>query len=106
MAEILRDTVEIDGRRVAITGSDDGAYLQEIADYINGKIEELRRGGNYGRQTAEDRRLMLLLNIADDYYREKKRADEMEDRFAEMEEQVDHLRLELVHHQMKRSGDE
>ena len=81
MAEYLRDTVVIDGREVVITGSDDAEYLQEIAAYINGKIEELRRGGNYGRQTAEDRRLMLLLNIADDYYREKKRADEMEERF-------------------------
>lgn len=101
MAYFTSDQVVIDGRQIAVSGSEDAAYLQQIALYINNKIEELKKGGNYGRQNAEDRRLMLLLNIADDYYREKQRADELEDQMARMEEQVDHLRLELVHHRMK-----
>ncbi len=106
MEERMTDKIVIDGRQIAVSGSDDAAYLQQIADYINGKIEDLRKNGNYGRQTPEDRRLMLLLNIADDYYQANKRAEEAEAQLWEMEEKVDSLRLELVHRQMKAASGE
>ena len=103
MAEERIAKVEIDGREITLTG-DETAYMEMIAAYINGKIEELKKGGNYNRQTGEDRRLMLLLNIADDYYREKQRREETERQLARVEEDMDNLRHELVKKQMQREG--
>ena len=103
MAEERTAKVEIDGREITLTG-DETAYMEKIAAYINGKIEELKRGGSYNRRTGEDRRLMLLLNIADDYFREKQQREEAERQLARMEEDMDNLRHELVKKQMQKEG--
>ena len=96
--------VVIDGRAITMGGSADAEYMQQIAEYINGKIEELKAGANYNRQTSEDKRTMLLLNIVDDYYREKKRADLLERKMESMEDDIDNLRHELVRERMQREG--
>ena len=104
MSEKQVTEVVIDGRAITLTGDAEAEYMQAIADYVNGKIRELQEGANYNRQTAEDRRLMLLLNIADDYYQEKKRADVLEHKNAGMEDDIDNLRHELVRERMQREG--
>ena len=106
MAERKYTEVVIDGRAITLSGDEDTEYMQEIASYVNGKIRELQGGGNYNRQSNEDRRLMLLLNIADDYYQEKKRADVLEHKNAGLEDDIDNLRHELVRERMQREGKE
>ena len=101
MAEEQITKVEIDGREITLTG-DEAPYMEKVAAYVNGKIQELRTSANYNRQTGEDRRLMLLLNIADDYFREKQRREDLEQELLRMEEESDDLRHELVKKQMQR----
>ena len=60
MAERKYTEVVIDGRAITLSGDEDTEYMQEIASYVDGKIRELQEGGNYNRQSNEDRRLMLL----------------------------------------------
>ena len=55
--------VLIDGRKYTLCGFESPEYIQKIASYINRKLAELRN-------------TLLAINIADDYYKEKKKASE------------------------------
>ena len=72
--------VVIAGKNYNIGGYEDPEYLQRVASYINSKISELRKTQGFLRQTADFQNVMLLLNIADDYYKMRERAAELEQR--------------------------
>ena len=104
MAEKQYTEVTIDGRTITMGGTEDVVYMQRIAAYVDDKIAECRSSAGYNRQTPEDKRTMLLLNIADDYFRAKTKAEELESRVEELEEDLDKLRHELVHQRIRKEG--
>lgn len=68
--------VLIDGRKYRICGFESAEYLQQIASYINRKFIEFRKKEYYARLDLDLRNVLLAINLADDYYKEKKKADE------------------------------
>ena len=64
--------VLIDGKIYTLGGSEDEAYLQKAASYVNEKITTVHALPGFSKQSADYQQLMLLLNIADDYLRQKK----------------------------------
>ena len=64
--------VTILGRRIPLREDGDGAYLREVADFVNGRMEEVLRSS----QTTQTLNVAILaaLNIADDLFKAEGRS--------------------------------
>ena len=80
--------VLIDGKIYTLGGSEDEAYLQKAASYVNEKITTMHALPGFSKQSADYQQLMLLLNIADDYFKTKETADQMEEQRDRMEKET------------------
>ena len=95
-AEVL-----IDGNVYTLAGSEEKSYFQKVAGYINEKIDKLREQPGFGKQSADYQRVMIELNMADDYFKALERVNAMESQKSEMEREIYSLKHELVSTQMK-----
>ena len=68
--------VLIDGRKYTLCGFESPEYIQKIASYINRKLAEFHKQEGYARLDLDLRNTLLAINIADDDYKEKKKASE------------------------------
>ena len=79
MAGKRNDTeVFINNKRYTLTGYESEEYLQKVAAYINSKISELKTLESYRMLDSDLRTLLLEVNIADDYFKIKRRFDDSE----------------------------
>lgn len=95
-AEVL-----IDGNVYTLAGTEEKSYFQKVAGYINDKIEKLREQPGFGKQSADYQRVMIELNMADDYFKALDQVSAMEHQKNEMEREIYSLKHELVSTQMK-----
>ena len=98
--------VIIDGKIFTLSGYESEDYLQKVAAYINNKISEFKQNEGYKRQTIEVQRVLLDLNIADDYFKAKKQADSLEIDLELKDKQLYEIKHELVAAQIKLEADE
>ena len=80
--------VLIDGKIYTLGGTEDEAYLQKAASYVNEKIATMHAIPGFSKQSADYQQLMILLNIADDYFKAKENADQMEEQKDRMEKET------------------
>ena len=96
--------VILGGKVFTLSGYESEEYLQKVAAYINNKLAEFNKDESYRRQSAEVRANLMYLNIADDYFKTKETADQMEEQRDRMEKETYSLKHELVSTQMKLDG--
>ncbi len=101
MAQKIDIPVVINGNVYTLSGYEGEEYLQNVATYINGKISECKTQEQYRRMNTEYQGVLLALNIADDYFKAKLRADEVAKDDAEKEQQLYDLRHEVIEAQIK-----
>lgn len=68
--------VLIEGRKYTLCGFESPEYIQKIASYINRKLSEFHKQDGYAKLDLDLRSTLLAINIADDYYKAKKKASE------------------------------
>ena len=78
MAEKTSAEVVIGGKVYTLSGYESEEYLQKIALYINNKMTELNQMPGYKRMGSDMQKTLLELNMADDYYKARKRISELE----------------------------
>ena len=83
--------VIIDGKIYNIGGFESEAYLQKVATYINNMILDFKQNESYRMQ-----RILLEINIANDYFKAKKQADLLEGDLELKEKEVYDLKHELI----------
>ncbi len=105
MAEERNIQVTIAGRTLTLSGSDDAEYMQQVAEYVNGKIESLEASDSYRRLPVEERHLMTLINMADDVLSQRQKTESLQKRVDALDESIDTLRQELVRARMKNEKD-
>lgn len=88
--------VIIDGKIYNIGGFESEAYLQKVASYINNMIIEFKQNENYRMQKMDMQRILLEINIANDYFKAKKQADLLENDLEIKEKEVYDLKHELI----------
>ena len=88
--------VLIDGKIYTLGGSEDEAYLQKAASYVNEKIATMHAIPGFSKQSADYQQLMLLLNIADDYFKAKKQAEIFEQDLQQKDQEMYDLKHELI----------
>lgn len=91
IAEVL-----IGGKIVKLSGYESAEYLQKIASYINGKINEFNELDGFKRQSLDYRNLLIELNIADDYFKAKKQADTLMKEYEGKDKEIYDLKHDLV----------
>ena len=101
--------VVIGGRTYTLSGYESEEYLLRVAEYLNGKIDELRADPDYGKLPVDMRQLLLNLNIADDYFKAVAKNEELQglvdkkenDLVDKKENDLYDIKHELVAAQMK-----
>lgn len=88
--------VIIDGKIYNIGGFESEAYLQKVASYINNMITEFKQNENYRVQKVDMQRILLEINIANDYFKAKKQADLLQNDIELKEKEVYDLKHELI----------
>ncbi len=88
--------VVIDGKIYNIGGFESEAYLQKVASYINNMILDFKQNENYRMQKQDMQRILLEINIANDYFKAKKQADLLENDLEIKEKEVYDLKHELI----------
>lgn len=93
--------VVINNKVYTLSGYEGEEYLQNVATYINGKIAECKTSEEYRRMNIEYQGVLLALNIADDYFKAKTRADDVAADNSDKEQQLYELRHEVIEAQIK-----
>ena len=88
--------VLIGSRVYTLSGYESEEYLQKIALYINNKIAEMDQMQGYKRMSSDMQKILLELNIADDYYKARKRIEEVEADIDEKDKAEYNLKHELI----------
>ncbi len=96
--------VNIGGKEYTIAGYEDEEYLQSIATYINAKLGELKKTEGYNRHNSDYRNMLLLINLADDSFRERKAAAALRAQNELLEKEVYNLKHELITGKIKNNG--
>ncbi|MCR5302741.1 MAG: cell division protein ZapA [Lachnospiraceae bacterium] len=93
--------VVIGGKVITLSGSESEEYLQKVSSYINNKIAEYNNVDSFRRQPADMQNVLLLLNIADDYFKIKKQMDDLADEIEAKDRELYDLKHELIAAQIK-----
>ncbi len=88
--------VLIDGKIVTLSGYESEEYLQRVASYLNNKIAELGALPGYNHQPQDTKSTLLALNIADDYFKAKARADSMEEDMEAKDRETYDIKHDLI----------
>lgn len=88
--------VLIDGRKYTISGFESEEYLQQIATYINHKFADFRKKEFYARMGLDLRSILLAINIADDYYKAKKKASEFRTEIETKDKAILDMKHEII----------
>ena len=93
--------VIIGGKVLTLSGYESEEYLQKVASYINGKINEYMKMDNFKRQSLETQNVLIELNIADDYFKAKSQIELLEEDLKAKENELYDLKHELIATQIK-----
>ncbi len=92
--------VVIAGKIISISGEEDAAYMTEVAAFINDKLMELQKTENYARLSAEHKQILLGMNLADEYFREKKKNQILTSELELKDKELYSLKHELINLQL------
>ena len=101
MSSKNKTQVLIAGKIYTLSGYESEEYLQKVAAYLNGKITEFRGMDGYHRLSQEMRSILMNLNIADDYFKVRKKIEELEEELSEKEKELYEFRHEMITTQVR-----
>ena len=106
MAEKTSAEVVIGGKVYTLSGYESEEYLQKVAVYINGKLNEFDSIEGYQRFPADMKATLLQLNIADDYFKAKAQVEKLEQDIEMKDREIYNLKHDLISNQIKTESDE
>lgn len=101
MAEKTSAEVVIGGKVYTLSGYESEEYLQKVAAYINGKLNEFNSIEGYQRFPADMKATLLELNIADDYFKAKAQIERLEQDIELKDKELYNLKHDLIQSQIK-----
>ena len=97
--------VVIDGKVYTLSGYEGEEYLQKVASYINGKINEFTSIEEYRHIPLNMKNTLIQLNIADDYFKAKDQVEKLERDLENKEKEIYDLKHDLISNQVKTERD-
>lgn len=101
MASKTDTEVIIGGKVYTLCGYESEEYLQKIASYINGKLNEFESEPAFNRAPMGMQNVLMQINMADDYYKIKNQLKSVEEDLEAKEKELYDLKHELVTAQIK-----
>ena len=101
MASKTDTEVLIGGKVFTLSGYESEEYILKVAQYLNTKIRALSDDPEYGKMTPDMRQILLNLNIAEDYFREIAKNEELQRVIDKKDNDLYDIKHELVAAQMK-----
>ena len=96
--------VLIDGKVYTLSGYEEEEYLQRIATYLNGKIEEFQGMEGYKNLSVDMKQVLININVADDYFKAKDLVEKLESDMENRDKEIYDLKHDLISEQVKLSG--
>ncbi len=93
--------VVIDGKVYTLSGYEGEEYLQKVAAYINGKINEFDNLDSTRHLAANIKATLIQLNIADDYFKAKTQVEKLERDLELKDREMYDLKHDLISKQIK-----
>lgn len=93
--------VVIDGKVYTLSGYEGEEYLQKVAAYINGKINEFESLDSTKYLPANMKSTLIQLNIADDYFKAKAQVEKLERDMEMKDRELYDLKHDLISNQIK-----
>lgn len=93
--------VIIAGKVFTLCGYESQEYLQRVASYINGKMDECNQMNTYRMQSSDNKALLMYLNLADDYFKAKDQAALVEEELENKDKEVYDLKHEIISAKLK-----
>jgi len=69
--------VTIAGKNYTLLGYESDEYMQRVASFVNSRLEEYRKVDSYKRLPADTQNVLVLLNIADEYFKTRVQVDQL-----------------------------
>jgi len=88
--------VMINNRKYTLSGYESDTYLQTVATYINGKHEEFKAIDSFNKLEQDMRNVLIELNIADDYFKAKTQAEELQKDVENKNDELFDIKHELI----------
>lgn len=88
--------VIINNRKYTLSGYESSTYLQAVASYINGKHDQFRTVDSFHKLEQDMRNVLIELNIADDYFKARTQAEELQKDLDKKKEELFDLKHELI----------
>lgn len=105
MADKKTIQVIIDGKIYVLSGENSESYLHDVADYLNHKIESIRKEmWNYNKLEESVRSLLLQINICDEFFQERKKVEEMQELLDQEKSESYSYKHDLVKTKLKLDG--
>ena len=105
MADKKTIQVIIDGKIYVLSGENSESYLHDVADYLNHKIESIRKEmWNYNKLEESVRSLLLQINICDELFQERKKVEEMQELLDQEKSESYSYKHDLVKAKLKLDG--
>ena len=105
MADKKTIQVIIDGKIYVLSGENSESYLHDVADYLNHKIESIRKEmWNYNKLEESVRSLLLQINICDELFQERKKVEEMQELLNQEKSESYSYKHDLVKTKLKLDG--
>ncbi len=101
MAEKVTAQVLIGGRIYTLSGYESEEYLQKIANYVNGKLTEMKESEPFRKQSYDLQATLIQLSIADDYFKAKQQLDILENEIESKDKEIYDLKHEVISTQIK-----
>lgn len=103
-----KNTVEviIGGKVYRLGGYESEEYIQKVANFLNNKLEEVKSLEGYQYQSMEDRNILMYLNLADEYFKAKKKVDSIQEEIEMKDRMLYDLRHEIIDAQLSSEASE
>ena len=89
-------SVSICGKTYDLKGDESQTYLNMVGQYIENKYKIYSENKNFTYQSIDMQHMLLQLNIADDYFKEKEKNTIKMIELADKEREIIEIRRELV----------
>ena len=96
MSDKTVQEVLIDGKIYRLGGYESQEYLQKVGVYINNLLDQMREMDSWRKLSGDERHVLTQINIADDYFKAKKRIEELEDEALAKEKELYELKHQLA----------
>lgn len=93
--------VIIGDRMYTLSGYEEKEYLEQVASYLNNKIDEEKSLDYYNKLSQDMRTVLLELNIANDYFKARDHVVSNEENMKHKDQEITNLKHELVANQLE-----